>query len=89
MANQCYDCRGGNKFLLSLRKKYVKNCRIRHTYGEEEKEADISEEEALVITQNAVHEGIPVGCRMAQETSVSHVPVASENSDIMLGGKKM
>lgn len=67
----------------------MKNCRIRHTYGEEEKEADISEEEALVITQNAVHEGIPVGCRMAQETSVSHVPVASENSDIMLGGKKM
>lgn len=74
--------------LLSLRKKYVKNCRIRHTYGEEEEEAGISEEEALVITQNAVHEGIPDGCRMAPETSASHIAAAPENSDITLGGKK-
>lgn len=34
-----------------LRKKYVKSCRIRHTYGEEE---GISEEEALQIAQDAV-----------------------------------
>ena len=41
---------GGNTILLSLRKKYVKRCRIRHTYGEEEEEEEeegISEEGAL------------------------------------------
>ena len=32
----------------------MKRCRIRHTYGEEEVEEGISEEEALQIAQDAV-----------------------------------
>ena len=66
----------------------MKNCRIRHTYGEEEEEAAISEEEARVISQNAVREGIPDGCHMAPETSASNIAAAPENSNITLGGKK-
>lgn len=65
----------------------MKNCRIRHTYGEEEEEAGISQEEAIVMTQNAVGEGILDGCRMAPETSASHIAAAPENSDVILGGK--
>ena len=89
MTNLGYNWTGDNTFPLSLRKKYVKNCQIRHTYGEqEEEEAGISEGEALLMVQNAVREGIPDGCSTAPEISANDIAAAPENSVVTLGGKK-
>lgn len=40
-----------------LRKKYVKSCQIRHTYGEDE-ESNLLEEEAILVSENAVQAGV-------------------------------
>ena len=66
----------------------MKRCRIRHTYGEEEEEEGISEEEALQIAQDAVSEGAADGCCTMPETSVQDIAAALENSVVTLGGKK-
>ena len=78
MTNLGYNLTGDNTFPLSLRKKYVKNCQIRHTYGEEEEEeeAGISEGEALLMVQNAVRGGIPDGCRTVPEISANDIAAA-------------
>ena len=78
---------GGNTILLCLRKKYVKRCKVRHTYGEEEEEEGISEEEGLQIVQGAVNEGAAAGCHTMPGTSAHDVADALENSVVTLGGK--
>ena len=72
-------------FFLSSRKKYVKNCQIRHTYGEEEEDAGISVEEAIVITENAISEGND--CQTVPDMSAQDITAAPANSIVTLGGK--
>lgn len=66
----------------------MKNCRIRHTYGEEEEEVGVSEEEALQIARDAVGEETADGCHTMPGTSAHDVAAAPENSVVTLGGKK-
>ena len=66
----------------------MKRCRIRHTYGDEEEEEGILEEEALQIAQDAISEGAADGCCTMPGTSVQDVAAAPENSAVALGGKK-
>ena len=47
-------------FSVFRRKKYVKNCQIQHSYGEEV-DNDLVEEEALQLTQSAINEGSATG----------------------------
>ena len=61
---------------------------IRHTYGEEEEEEGISEEEALQIAQDATCEVGADGCHTMPGTSAQDVAAAPENSVLTLGGKK-
>ena len=44
-------------FLCGNRKKYVKSCQIRHTYGEDD-ESNLLEEEAILVSENAVQAGV-------------------------------
>ena len=44
-------------FVCGNRKKYVKSCQIRHTYGEDE-ESNLLEEEAILVSENAVQAGV-------------------------------
>jgi len=69
---------------LSCRKKYVKNCQIRHTYSThtEEEQKDLLEE-AVFLAQNDVIEGLVSG------TEISSGPVVdAPESVVILGGKK-
>lgn len=68
-----------------LRKKYVKNCQIRHTYGEEEEDAGISVEGAIVIAENAISEGND--CQTVPDMSAQDITAAPANSIVTLGGK--
>lgn len=44
--------------MLFFRKKYIKNCQIRHTYGEDEDEEEgYNEDDALMITERAIANG--------------------------------
>ena len=65
-------------FFLFSREKYVKNCQIRHTYGEEEEDAGISAEEATVIAENAISEGSD--CRTVPDMSAQDITAAPANS---------
>ena len=38
-------------------KKHIKNCQIRHTYGDEDGEETCNEEEALLLTERAIADG--------------------------------
>ena len=64
----------------------MKNCRISHTYGEEEEDLGISEEEATVIAENAISEGS--GCQTVPDMSAHEITAAPANSFVTLGGKK-
>ena len=65
----------------------MKNCQIRHTYGEEEEEdAGISVEEATVIAENAISEGND--CQAVPDMSAQDITAAPANSIVTLGGKK-
>ena len=51
----------GNKiyfyWLCYFRKKHVKNCQIRDTYGDKDGEESCNEEEALLLTETAITDG--------------------------------
>ena len=63
----------------------MKNCQIRHTYGEEEEDAGISVEEAIVIAENAISEGND--CQTVPDMSAQDITAAPANSIVTLGGK--
>lgn len=73
-----------NVSLLFCRKKYVKSCRIRHTYGEEE-ESNVLEEEAVLLAENAVRNGVEQG---TAPQIPDHEIDAPESAEVTLGGKK-
>lgn len=58
---------------LSFRKKYVKNCRIQHTY----------EEEAVLLTESAVRDGSATGITLP-DTAMP----APHGAVVEVGGKK-
>ena len=64
------------------RKKYVKKCPIRHTYGEDDK-LNLLEEEALLVAENAVQAGVEC------DTTVhgDHVVDPPETATVTLAGK--
>ena len=61
----------------------MKSCQIRHTYGEDE-EANLLVEEAVLLAENAVRDGL--GCEPA--ITGDHEVTASETATVTLGGKK-
>ena len=63
----------------------MKNCQIRHTCGEEEEDAGISVEEAIVIAENAISEGND--CQTVPDMSAKDITAAPANSIVTLGGK--
>ncbi|KAJ7394582.1 hypothetical protein OS493_000400 [Desmophyllum pertusum] len=67
-----------------LRKKYVKSCRIRQTYGEEE-ESNVLEEEAVLLAENAVRNGVEQG---TAPQIPDHEVDAPESAEVTLGGTK-
>lgn len=67
---------------LSFRKKYVKNCRIQHTYGEDA-EDDLVEEEAVLLTESAVRDGSATGITLP-DTAMP----APHGAVVEVGGKK-
>lgn len=67
---------------LSFRKKYVKNCRIQHTYGEDA-EDDLVEEEAVLLTDSAVRDGSATGITLP-DTAMP----APHGAVVEVGGKK-
>ena len=65
----------------------MKNCRIRHTYGEDDEEdANLLEEEAVSLASAALREGQASGTTL--ETNLSQVVSVPENASVTLGGKK-
>ena len=65
----------------------MKNCRIRHTYGEDdEEEANLLEEEAVSLASAALREGLGSGTTLG--TNSSEVVDVPENASVTLGGKK-
>lgn len=73
----CCCCLSGN------RKKYVKSCQIRHTYGEDD-EANLLEEEAILVAENAVQAGSECDITVPGD----HVVDPPETATVTLGGKK-
>ena len=69
-------------FLCGNRKKYVKSCQIRHTYGEDE-ESNLVEEEAIFESENAVQAGVEFDTTVHRD----HVVDPSETVTVTLGGK--
>ena len=65
------------------RKKYVKSCQIRHTYGEDD-EANLLEEEAILVAENAVQAGSEIDTTLPGD----HVVDPPETATVTLGGKK-
>ena len=65
----------------------MKNCRIRHTYGEDdEEEANLLEEEAVSLASAALREGLASGTTL--EANSSEVVDVPENATVTLEGKK-
>lgn len=65
----------------------MKNCRIRHTYGEDdEEEANLLEEEAVSLASAALREGLASGTTL--EANSSEVVDVPEKATVTLGGKK-
>lgn len=65
-----------------FRKKYVKSCQIRHTYGEDEEDT-LLEDEAIVLAENAVQEGLGGGPAIQAEQID-----APQSAVVTIGGKK-
>ena len=64
------------------RKKYVKSCQIRHTYGEDD-EANLPEEEAILVAENAVQAGLECDTTVHRD----HLVDPPETATVTLGGK--
>ena len=69
-------------FVCGYRKKYVKSCQIRHTYGEDE-ESNLLEEEAILVSENAVQAGVECDTTVHRD----HVVGPPETATVTLGGK--
>ena len=69
-------------FSVFRRKKYVKNCQIQHSYGEEV-DNNLVEEEALKLTQSAINEGSATGVILSDVDAP-----APEGAVVEVGGKK-
>lgn len=68
--------------MLFFRKKYIKNCQIRHTYGEDEdEEVGYYEDDALMITERAIANG-----SATRSPVLAPVP-APEGANVEVGGK--
>ena len=61
----------------------MKNCQIRHTYGEDEDE-DRMEAEAICLAENAVRDGLGGMPTIPEGTAVA----APESAIVTVGGKK-
>ena len=59
----------------------MKNCQIRHTYGDEEEDEACTEEDALLLTESAIADGI---ARPPPELAPVPVP---EGATLEVGGK--
>ena len=62
------------------RKKYVKNCQIRHSYGGENDD-DVNEAQAILVTQTAIADGT------AQPAPHLEAVAAPEGAEVDVGGK--
>ena len=69
-------------FLCGNRKKYVESCQIRHTYGEDD-ESNLLEEEAILVSENAVQAGVECDTTVHSD----HVVDPPETATVTLGGK--
>ena len=67
-------------FFSLNRKKFVKNCQIRHSYGDEEDDL-VNEEEAILVTQTAIADGT------ARPAPVLEEVAAPEGAEVEVGGK--
>ena len=67
-------------FFHLTRKKFVKNCQIRHSYGYEDKDL-VNEEEAILVTQAAITDGT------AQPAPVLEQVAAPEGAEEEVGAK--
>ena len=68
--------------MLFVRKKYIKNCQIRYTYGEDEDEEEgYNEDDALMITERAIANG------SARWSPVLAPVPAPEGANVEVGGK--
>ena len=70
-------------FSAFCRKKYVKNCRIQHSYGEDADD-DLVEEEALQLTESAINEGCATSVILPDV-----VAPAPEGAVVEVGGGKV
>ena len=65
----------------------MKNCQIRHTYGDDdEEEANLLEEEAVSSASAALREGL--ACGTTCKTNSCEVVDVPENASVTLGGRK-
>ena len=67
--------------LICFRKKYVKNCRIRHSYGDDDEEDPCIEEEAVLLTETAIADGT------ARPPPTLQSVAAPEGANLEFGGK--
>lgn len=67
-------------FFSLNRKKFVKNCQIRHLYGDEDDDL-LNEEQAIMVTQAATADGT------AQPAPVLEEVAAPEGAEVEVGGK--
>lgn len=67
--------------MFYFRKKYIKNCQIRHTYGDEEDDEAYNEESALLLTEKAIANG------SARPPPVLAPVPAPEGANVEVGGK--
>lgn len=59
----------------------MKNCQIRHSYGEDDEDADVSEDVAVRITEAAIANGT------APPAPVLEVSAAPDEAVVVIGGK--
>ena len=67
--------------LFYFRKKYVKSCRIRHTYGDDDEDDPCNEEEAVMLTETAIAD------ESARPPPVLQPVSAPKGASLEVGGK--
>ena len=76
MNSSCKAC----SYFFTNRKKFVKNCQIRHSYGDEEDDL-VNEEEAILVTQTAIANGTAQPAPHLEEVA------APEGAEVEVGDK--
>ena len=70
-------------FIELSRKKFVRNCQIRHTYGEEDDDdMDINEQDAVRLTEQAIASGTTQAAPICEQPAA-----APREAEVMIGGK--